>query len=638
MKVEIFDKNTDERELFSCYNKSMEYIHKEFTREKKAYYDVVIVGGGLAGLTAALASARHGAKTAIIQDRPMFGGNASSEIRMHICGASENQKKPEYEEGGILHEIMLLNKSRNDSFNYSVWDMTLYEVVRLQQNLTAYLNTAMLDCEVSDGSITSVRCYQLTTETFYTISAEVFIDCTGIGTLAMKSGAGFMTGSEGQDEFSEPDAPDKHTPDRMGNTLLLKAVDRGHPVYFIPPSFARHFTEEELRFRPHSSGFTASVGDDSDYTRMTAFSTTSVDYGYWWLELCGKTDDFFSEYEEIRDELMSCVWGVWDHIKNGGDHGAENYDLEWVGILPGMREGRRLIGDYILTENDILENRRFDDGVTYGGWAIDLHTPGGLYDFDKRPSSIRCFDGVYEIPYRCFCSRDIKNLMMAGKIISASKLGMSSARVMGTCAAGGQAAGTAAAMCVRKGLPPRGLLPFIGELRRELVRDDCFIPSFSESDGDLLIGAEVLSPSFRVGHEPGLIANGSARNGLFISDGVSGTGEIIRIVPPRTISVDELRITFDSCFERAIKITLSDKRRAQQLPGVPPELVKDYRVELLRRGEAVAERMVEGNLERLNILGFDGILTDEIRLTIFSTNGCPDARIFRVAAYGKEDR
>lgn len=472
----------------------MEYIHKEFTRKKNLDYDVVVVGGGLAGLTAAIASARHGAKTAIIQNRPVFGGNASSEIRMHICGASENQKKPEYEEGGILHEIMLLNKSRNDSFNYSVWDMTLYEVVKSQQNLTAYLNTTMLDCEVSDGSIGSVRCYQLTTETFYTIHAQIFIDCTGIGTLAMKSGAVFMTGSEGQDEFSEPDAPDKHTPDRMGNTLLLKAVDRGHPVHFTPPSFARHFTEEELRFRPHSTGFTASVGDSSDYTRITTFSTTSVDYGYWWIELCGKTDDFFSEYEEIRDDLMSCVWGVWDHIKNGGDHGAENYDLEWVGILPGMREGRRIIG------------------------------------------------------------------------------------------------------------------------------------------------AEVFTPSFRAGHEPGLIVNGSARNGLFISNGVSDASEIIRIVPTRTISVDELRITFDSCFERAIKITLSDKRRAQQLPGVPLELVKDYRVELLYRGRKVAERMVEGNFERLNIIVFDGILTDEIRLAIFSTNGCPDARIFRIAAYGNEDR
>lgn len=633
--MEIYDKSTEECNCYLCYNKIMKYVHREFSREKNADYDVVVIGGGLAGLIAAIASARHGANTAIIQDRPMFGGNASSEVRMHICGASENQKKPEFEEGGILHEIMLLNKSRNDSFNYSIWDMTLYEVAQSQSGLTCYLNTSMTDCETNNGTITSVRAYQLTTETFFTISAKIFIDCTGIGTLAMRAGADFMVGSEGRDAFSEPDAPHLHTQDRMGNTLLLKAVDRGHPVSFNPPSFARHFTEEELRFRPHSTGFTAAVGDTSDYTRMTAFSTSAVDYGYWWIELCGKTDDFFSEYEEIRNELMSCVWGIWDHIKNGGDHGAENYDLEWVGILPGMREGRRIIGDYVLTENDILANHRFEDGVAYGGWAMDVHTSGGLYDFDKHPSNIRCFDGAYEIPYRCYYSRNIKNLMMAGKIISASKLGLSSARVMGTCAIGGQAVGTAAAMCVAKGVFPRELLPHIEELRCNLVRDDCLIPGFSGEDGDLIKGAKVWASSSKDGHEPGCITNGSAREGVYISDGIAKNGERISILPGKAIRLNEVRLTFDSCFERAIKITLSDKRRAQQISGVPRELVKDYRIELLMNGQVKASNEVSGNFQRMNIHIFDEILTDEIRLTVFATNGCPDARIFRVAAYGE---
>lgn len=166
-----------------------------------------------------------------------------------------------------------------------------------------------------------------------------------------------------------------------------------------------------------------------------------MDYGYWWIELPGKTEDIIDEYEEIRDELVSCIYGVWDHLKNGGDHGAENYDLEWVGMLPGVRESRRLVGDYILNENDVLSNRVFEDAVAYGGWAMDIHTPGGLYDFDELPSRVVSFDGAYTIPYRSYCSRNIPNMMMAGRNISATKMAMGSTRVMGTCAIGGQASG-----------------------------------------------------------------------------------------------------------------------------------------------------------------------------------------------------
>ena len=606
-------------------------------RDKSLTYDVVVVGGGMAGVCAAMASARHGAKTAIIQDRPMFGGNASSEIRMHVCGASENQKKPELEEGGILHELLLANKSRNDYFNFSIWDMTLYEAVRAQENLDFYLNTTMVGCEMDGSKITEIHCRQLTTEMNLHIKAEIFVDCTGIGTLAMYAGADYTTGSEGKAEFGEADAPDVANGNRMGNTLLLKAVDRGHPVRFTPPAFARHFTEEELRFRPHSTGFTVAVGDTSDYTRMTAFSTSSVDYGYWWIELCGHTDDFFTEYEDVRDELMSCVWGVWDHIKNGGEHGAENFDLEWVGILPGMREGRRILGDYILTENDILENRRFADGVAYGGWAMDVHTAHGLYDFDKNPSFIRCFDGAYEIPYRCYYSRNVDNLMMAGKIISATKMGISSARVIGTCAIGGQAVGTAAAMCIHKGTSPRGLLPYMAELRRDLVRDDCYLPGFSERDS-LLSDAAVTASSAKDSSTAEAVIRGESRaigneENCWVSDGIAEGGEWLMLTLPEARTLQQIRLTFDSNFNYPIKITLSNKRRAQQRIGVPPELVREYRVRLWCDGYVVAERAVTDNNQRLNVLDFGGIAADAVECIFTATNGCEDVRVFAVDGY-----
>ena len=393
-------------------------------KTRSAAYDVVVVGGGLSGICAAIAAARNGAKTALVHARHVLGGNASSEIRMHICGASDNMKKPELEEGGIIYEIMLDNKSINDYFNYSVWDMVLYKKVKGQKNLTTYLNTVMDDCTTRNGRIKCITAYQHTTETRYIIEGKVFIDCTGNSTLGYLAGAEYRTGSESKSEFNEPDAPDTPNNDRMGNTLLFKAVDRGHSVNFKRPEFAKVFTEEDLKYRTHSKLQKAKVkeGADEAYLHSAAVGSAQIDYGYWWIELAGKKEEIIDEYEEIRDDLVACIYGVWDHLKNGGAHGAENYDLEWVGMLPGMRESRRLTGDYILNENDILSNRQFDDAVAYGGWPMDIHTPNGLYDFDELPSRVIGFDGAYTIPYRSYYSKNINNMMMAGRNISASRL------------------------------------------------------------------------------------------------------------------------------------------------------------------------------------------------------------------------
>ncbi len=622
-----------------CYtDTAMIYTHIEYTRKKALCFETAVVGGGLAGLCAAIASARHGAKTVLIQNRPVLGGNASGEVRMHVVGASENSKKPEYEEGGILYELMLANKHRNDSFNFSVWDMTLWEAAKAEPNLTLLLNTAMTGCTTDGNRITGIECVGLTNEMHYTVRADIFVDATGLGTLAELSGADFSVGSEGKAAYGEPDAPDEPNFDRMGNTLLFKAVDRGHPVKYEPPAFARHFTEEELKYRVHASNHAEAITTDkgkSDYVRLTSFSTSSVDYGYWWLELNGETDDFIGEYESISEALYACIWGIWDHIKNGGGHGAENWELEWVGALPGMREGRRVLGDYVLNENDLLANRTFPDGVCYGGWAMDNHTPGGLLDFDKRPSTIFSFDGIYEIPYRCYYSRNIANLMTAGRIVSASKLAMSSLRVMGTCAAGGQAVGTAAALCVKKQIDPRGLLPYVDELRLILSREDCYLPGLTGHDPDDLMPSALLEASSeRPGFEAELVRNGAARpvggNNLWASDGIREEGERLSVRFGAPVPVDRVILTFDTDFRYAIKITLSDKRRAQQRIGTPPELVRDYAVRLMKDGAVAAERSVTGNFQRLNTLCFDGVLCDAAELVFTASNGAPDIRVYEL--------
>lgn len=614
----------------------------EKKKVKNAEYDVVVIGGGMSGICAALAAARHGARTALVHDRHVLGGNASSEIRMHICGASENLAKPDLEESGILHEIMLDNKSRNDYYNFSIWDMVLFSTVKRQKNLTVYLSTAMESCEMGEGStIRSIDAYQLTTETHWKISGKVFIDCTGNATLGYYAEAEFRTGSEGRDEFGEPDAPGQPNKERMGNTLLFKAVDRGHPVAFKKPDFARTFTEEELKYRTHSAVHGAQIKGEVDkaYVRMTSFSTSSVDYGYWWIELPGETDDIIDEYEQIRDELVSCIYGIWDHLKNGGDHGAENYDLEWVGMLPGSREGRRLIGDYILNENDILSNRQFEDAVAYGGWPMDNHTAKGLYDFDELPSRVISFDGAYTIPYRSYYSKNISNLMMAGRDISASKMAMGSTRVMGTCAVGGQAVGTAAALCIKYDCDPRGAQEHMRELQQMLLKDDAYIPGiWNEDPKDLARRAKVTATSAREGCPPENVINGISRDedghrNLWISGKGRTEGEMLTLHLADRQPVSEVHLTFDSNFHYPIKITLSRKRQAQQRIGVPPELIRDYTVTLWQGDKKAAKQTVTENVQRKNIVTFPTTECDRVTVMVHKTNGSNEAHIYEIRVY-----
>lgn len=611
-------------------------------------FDVVVVGGGMTGLCAALASAREGVRTALIHNRSVLGGNASSEIRMHICGADANQFKRNAAETGIIHEILLENKAHNDYYNYSIWDSVLLQTVYRQKGLTLFLNTNMEDADLETDRIRQILCYQSTTETHLCITGQVFIDCTGNGTLGYFAGADFRTGSEGRSEFQEPDAPEEPNGDRMGNTLLFKAVNRGHPVPFRTPDWVRHFSEDDLKLRGHGNHKPLLLcPTDINYTNQKeapgekkAFDCYGLDYGYWWIELPGKGPDIIDEYETIRDELVRCVYGVWDHLKNSGDHGAEDYDLQWVGMLPGIRESRRLMGDYILTENDVLANRIFPDAVAYGGWPIDNHTPGGLDDKDVMPSTVRHFPGLYTIPYRCYCSGRISNLMQAGRILSASKLAMASSRVMGTCSVGGQAAGTAAAMCVQYGCQPRQVGERIGELQQRLLRSDCYIPGFVNQDaGDLARRARAEASSCLEGHPADKVLNGVSRDteeavNCWESDGIRAEGETLTLRLDRPARLGQVRLTFDSNLNRAIKITLSAKRMAQQQAGPPRELVKDYEVRLVRNGEAAASRRVEGNYQRLNVLDFpEKPLCDIVEIRISATNGYPNARIFEVRAY-----
>ncbi|MBQ8340798.1 MAG: FAD-dependent oxidoreductase, partial [Clostridia bacterium] len=425
--------------------------------------------------------------------------------------------------------------------------------------------------------------------------------------------------------------------DRMGNTLLFKAADRGHPVPFVPPVDAMHFTEEQLKYRKHSVEIPKEILETTTAEeRCMLFDGYAQDYGYWWIEIPGEKENIIEEYEEIRDQLVRAVYGVWDHIKNGGDHGAENFELIWVGMLPGTRESRRVECDYMLTENDLLESRHFEDAVAYGGWHIDNHV--GLFKFDQIPSFVYEVPGSYDIPYRSYCVKGFKNLFVGGRCMGASKLAMASSRVMGTCAIGGQAFGTAAAQLIENGKSDVREID-MAALQETLLRDDCYLPRRRNTDQkDLARTATVTATTTRAGYEAEKVISGVSRRegsetNAWRSEGLSASGEALTLALAAPAKVRTVQLTLDSNFDLEKKITLSSRRQNQQVTGIPAELLKDFDVVLYRNGEVVATEQVRGNYQRLCRVFFGGTECDTVALRALATNGTPDARVFEVRIY-----
>ncbi len=617
---------------------------------KKLCYDVVVVGGGMSGLCAAIASARQGAKTALIQDRSVFGGNASSETRMHISGASCHWGKKDAAETGILMELQLTNKYLNDGYNYSIWDGVLWSAAKDTTNLDLYMNTTM-DRVFSDGQeIQSVECYQMNTEKRFSFEAKVFLDCTGNGTLGYFAGAEYMIGREASREFGEKDAPENRDGETMGNTIYFCARDTGHPVKFVRPSWAYTFDESDFVHRYHGDIVVYHDANDvvvlkpgEDYADHAdqLVEKYDVQSGYWWIELGGDWNDIIEDAEDIRYELYKCVYGVWDHIKNGGDHGAENYELIWVGNVPGTRESRRLVGTYILTENDILQNHTFPDAVAYGGWPMDEHTAGGFRAKGQIPSKVRSFDGLFSIPYGCYCSKTIRNMMMAGRNISATKLAMGATRVMGTCAVGGEAAGIAAAMAAIRDLTPEEFgKRHMEELRQTLLKNDCYIPGCANADPeDLARAAAVSASSEREGYEAKSVISGVTRrvgevSNLWRSNGLSQDGETLTLSWNRPVTLRQVRLTLDPNLSEERCISVSKAFIDKEPLGVAKELARDYEIRALKGGIEVFRLREADNFQRLKVHDLPGAVEcDRLVIRFTATNGDSDARLYEVRAY-----
>ena len=287
--------------------------------------DLLVAGGGMAGVCAAVAAARLGTKIVLVQDRSRLGGNSSSEVKMHIVGADMHGSRPGWREGGLLEEFRLDDAVQNPQRSREMWDLLLYDKVVSEPNITLLLDTACCAAEVSGGRITRVLARSDKRETLYRITAGLFADCTGDCRLGLEAGAEMRIGREGKSEFGESLALDNADQQTLGSTILFTARDLGKPMPFKAPKWARKVEKGMLKFR----------------------GIRSWEYGYWWIEWGGDRDTIRDE-SVIRAELLSIALGVWDYIKNSGEHpSSANWALDWLGMVPGKRGSRRLLGDHI---------------------------------------------------------------------------------------------------------------------------------------------------------------------------------------------------------------------------------------------------------------------------------------------------
>ena len=606
-------------------------------------YDVVVVGGGPAGVPAAIAAARHGAKVALVQDRPVLGGNVSSELGVLLNGASDH---PGYREGGIIEEAVLAKaaEARGGKLSFS---RVFARMAAAETNLSVRLGARVESVEKAGERIAAVLTRDPLTGVRARIRGRIFVDATGDGWVGYFAGAQAMYGREGTSEYGEsyaPDEPDAFTMSGclLGGYGLPRMVETDVAAPFVTPDWAW----------PLPKGF---------YRKPDGLRFK------WWLEHPGDLDDC-NDPELARDALLRIFFAYWGWLKNETPdvairEMAARHDLVSLPYMNGRREGRRLKGDYIFTERDALAAKDPDDAIGHTGWPLDTHDPLGVNNptgngsWRKKSPDLPHPVGI---SYRILYSVNVPNLFMAGRDVSCSHVGLGTLRVAATCAVTGQAAGTAAAGCIRTGLLPREYgRRHICELQRSLQKDDQYIPGRAfEDPANLANGATATATSEDGKNVAANVLDGWARTlpaekgttpvrkvvedtgfgyvshpplGVsheWISDPSAGLPQVLTVTLARPAEASQVRVTFDSDFYLEPRWVLHD---------VPKTLVRAYDVEVSADGRVwrtVAK--VTSNCRRLAVHDFARQWVAAVRITVRETYGDPSARIFAVGLWEKE--
>lgn len=404
--------------------------------------DFVVCGGGIAGTCAAISAARLGLKVVLVQDRPMLGGANSSEVRVHLGGYMNLGPYPRL--GDVVAEIgPARGGNAQPAERYE--DQRKLDAVAAEKNIRLFLNTRIVAAKKDGDRIVSVTGRDVVTGALTCFEAPLFADCTGDANVGFLAGADFRMGRESKSETGEDMAPEKADKMTMGASVQWYTKDAGRTVAFPAEPW------------------------------MIAFNERNCEHGLRgdWDWETGMMRDQIGEFERIRDYGMLVVYSNWSFLKNKSAKREKyaNREFAWVAYVAGKRESRRLMGDHILTQQDIFDFVKYPDGTCCTTWAIDLHypMPRNTKHYDGEPFRSICTHNrhyAYPIPYRCLYSRNVSNLFMAGRNISVTHVALGTTRVMRTTGMMGEVVGMAARVCKDHGCMPRGVYEsHLGDLK-----------------------------------------------------------------------------------------------------------------------------------------------------------------------------
>ena len=396
-------------------------------------YDIVVIGGGMAGICTAVQSSRMGLKVALIQNRPVLGGNNSSEIRVHLEGDVDKNQYPKL--GRIVRELDNGDPGNAGSSSKAYGDDRKLAVVKAEKNIALFLNTHAHAVEMDGNQIKAVMARNIKTNREYRFEGALFADCTGDGTIGYLAGADYHEGRESRAETGESMAPEKADDLTMGFSNLWNATKEEVPSDFPETPWALPFSDEY----------------HWDITRAD-----------WRWETGFGNFDPIKDAEKIRDHNFRAIYGNWSYLKNHKKEKYANWRLSWVAYIAGKRESRRLMGDLVLKQMDLQNHVLYPDGFVTATWAIDLHFPDSVNSiYYPGQEFISWYQHPpikpYPIPYRCLYSRNINNLMMAGRDISVTHVALGAVRVMRTTGMMGELLGYAAYLARKYDTTPRGV-------------------------------------------------------------------------------------------------------------------------------------------------------------------------------------